>query len=109
MVKARANLHRLGGAVNGPHWAKFWLSVLGVMEWEAVNPTPPELWYVQLREISSDLSFLGLIVGLEAFSGLGTNRPLAMVDTHPSSVFTNVIYSIQAFFISLEFTDPTAT
>ena len=44
MVKARGKLHELGGAVNGPHWAKFWLSVLGVMEWEIVNPVPPELW-----------------------------------------------------------------
>ena len=44
MVKARAKLHKLGGAYYGPHWAKFWLSVLGVMEWEAVNPIPPELW-----------------------------------------------------------------
>ena len=45
MIKARALIHELGGATNGPHWAKFWLSVLGVMEWEAVNPIPPELWY----------------------------------------------------------------
>lgn len=44
MIKARAKLHELGGAIYGPHWAKFWLSVLGVMEWEAVNPVPPELW-----------------------------------------------------------------
>ena len=44
MIKARGKLHELGGAANGPHWAKFWLSVLGVMEWEAVNPLPPELW-----------------------------------------------------------------
>ena len=44
MVKARGMLHGLGGAIHGPHWAKFWLSVLGVMEWEAVNPVPPELW-----------------------------------------------------------------
>ncbi|KAI4195626.1 MAG: hypothetical protein LQ350_007097 [Teloschistes chrysophthalmus] len=44
MVKARNKLHELGGAVNGPHWAKFWLSVLGCMEWDAVNPVPPELW-----------------------------------------------------------------
>ena len=48
MVKARNTLHKLGGATNGPHWAKFWLSVLGVMEWSAVNPVPPELWYVQI-------------------------------------------------------------
>lgn len=46
VVKARGKLHQLGGAVNGPHWAKFWLSVLGVMKWEAVNPVPPEVWYV---------------------------------------------------------------
>ncbi|KAL8949507.1 MAG: hypothetical protein Q9222_004384 [Ikaeria aurantiellina] len=44
MIKARGMLHKLGGAVNGPHWAKFWLSVLGCMEWDAVNPVPPELW-----------------------------------------------------------------
>lgn len=47
MVKARGLLHEMGGAVNGPHWAKFWLSVLNVCEWDAVNPVPPELWYVQ--------------------------------------------------------------
>ena len=47
MVKARGKLHQLGGATQGPHWAKFWLCVLGVCEWEALNPVPPELWYVQ--------------------------------------------------------------
>jgi lanosterol synthase len=44
MRKARSYLYELGGAINGPHWAKFWLSVLGVMEWDVVNPVPPELW-----------------------------------------------------------------
>ena len=44
MQKARGCLHSLGGAVNGPHWAKFWLSVLGVTNWDIVNPVPPELW-----------------------------------------------------------------
>lgn len=44
MVKARGMLHKLGGAVNGPHWAKFWMSTLGVAEWDIVNPVPPELW-----------------------------------------------------------------
>ncbi|KAF2090887.1 oxidosqualene:lanosterol cyclase-like protein [Saccharata proteae CBS 121410] len=44
MIKARGLLHQMGGAVNGPHWGKFWLSVLGVMEWDIVNPVPPELW-----------------------------------------------------------------
>jgi len=46
LIKARETLWKLGGAVNGPHWAKFWLSVLGVLKWEIVNPVPPELWYV---------------------------------------------------------------
>ena len=44
MTKARSLLHKMGGATNGPHWAKFWLSLLGVYEWEGVNPVPPELW-----------------------------------------------------------------
>ncbi len=44
MTKARGTLHRLGGVTHGPHWAKFWLSVLGVCKWEIVNPVPPELW-----------------------------------------------------------------
>jgi hypothetical protein len=33
-----------GGAVMNPHWGKFWLAALGVMDWDAVNPVPPELW-----------------------------------------------------------------
>ncbi|KAK4093729.1 hypothetical protein Purlil1_2063 [Purpureocillium lilacinum] len=44
MVKARGTLHKLGGAVNSPHWAKFWLAVLGVVDWDIVNPVPPEIW-----------------------------------------------------------------
>ena len=44
MVKARATLHKLGGAVNAPHWAKFWLAILGVTKWDIVNPVPPEIW-----------------------------------------------------------------
>jgi lanosterol synthase len=44
MRKARETLWKLGGALNGPHWTKFWLSVLGVLDWDVVNPVPPELW-----------------------------------------------------------------
>lgn len=44
MVIGRQCLHSLGGATNGPHWMKFWLAVLGVVDWEIVNPVPPELW-----------------------------------------------------------------
>lgn len=44
MVKARGVLHGYGGAVNAPHWAKFWLAILGVCHWDIVNPVPPETW-----------------------------------------------------------------
>lgn len=44
MVKARATLHKLGGGTHGPHWAKFYMAVLGICEWDMVNPVPPELW-----------------------------------------------------------------
>ncbi|KIK73942.1 hypothetical protein PAXRUDRAFT_836113, partial [Paxillus rubicundulus Ve08.2h10] len=43
-VKARATLHKLGGATGAPGWGKFWLAVLNVYEWEGVNPIPPEIW-----------------------------------------------------------------
>ncbi|KAF9786352.1 lanosterol synthase [Thelephora terrestris] len=43
-VKARGCLHGLGSALAAPAWGKFWLSVLGVYEWEGNNPVPPELW-----------------------------------------------------------------
>jgi lanosterol synthase len=44
MVKARGTLHKLGGATGAPAWGKFWLSILGVYEWEGNNCTLPELW-----------------------------------------------------------------
>ncbi|RYP11868.1 hypothetical protein DL767_011271 [Monosporascus sp. MG133] len=44
MVKARGTLHKLGGATHGPHWTKFWLSLLGICKWDIVNPVPPEVW-----------------------------------------------------------------
>lgn len=43
-LKAKKTLHRLGGAINNPHWGKAWLSILSLYEWEGVNPAPPELW-----------------------------------------------------------------
>nr|QEV81988.1 oxidosqualene cyclase [Scutellaria barbata] len=33
-----------GGAVCIPSWGKFWLTVLGVYEWDGCNPMPPEFW-----------------------------------------------------------------
>lgn len=43
-TKARKHIHELGGAIGVPHWGKFWLSALGIYEWEGINPIPPELW-----------------------------------------------------------------
>ncbi|CUM62647.1 uncharacterized protein PRCAT00000201001 [Priceomyces carsonii] len=43
-IKARKQLHRLGGALGNPHWGKVWLSILNLYEWEGVNPAPPEMW-----------------------------------------------------------------
>ncbi|KAJ2006111.1 hypothetical protein GGI02_001215 [Coemansia sp. RSA 2322] len=42
MIRARNTLHRLGSARAIPSWGKFWLSALGVHEWEGMNPLPPE-------------------------------------------------------------------
>lgn len=71
MRKARNCLYDLGGAVNGPHWAKFWLSILGVMQWDIVNPVPPELWllpdwvpispwrwWIHMRQVFLPMSYL---------------------------------------------------
>ncbi|KAI0319638.1 terpene synthase [Amylostereum chailletii] len=43
-VRARATMHKLGGATCVPSWGKFWLSILGVYDWDGNNPIPPELW-----------------------------------------------------------------
>ncbi|KAI0123345.1 terpenoid cyclases/protein prenyltransferase alpha-alpha toroid [Xylariales sp. AK1849] len=71
MVKARGTLHKLGGASHGPHWAKFWLSVLGVCKWDIVNPVPPEIWllpdwvpiapwrwWIHIRQVFLSMSYI---------------------------------------------------
>jgi lanosterol synthase len=71
MVKARGTLHKMGGARNSPHWAKFWLSVLGVCQWDIVNPVPPEFWllpdwvpfapwrwWIHMRQVFLSMSFI---------------------------------------------------
>ncbi|KAK5116194.1 hypothetical protein LTR62_008520 [Meristemomyces frigidus] len=71
MRKARGCLFAMGGALNGPHWAKFWLSLLGVMDWGVVNPVPPELWllpdwtpispwrwWIHMRQVFLPMGFL---------------------------------------------------
>ncbi|KAA8535876.1 hypothetical protein F0562_030879 [Nyssa sinensis] len=44
MARARKWILDHGGAVGIPSWGKFWLSVLGVYEWDGCNPMPPEFW-----------------------------------------------------------------
>jgi lanosterol synthase len=71
LVKARETLWKMGGATNGPHWAKFWLAVLGVVDWDIVNPVPPELWllpdwvpiapwrwWIHMRQVFLPMSFV---------------------------------------------------
>ncbi|KAJ1554505.1 Lanosterol synthase (Oxidosqualene--lanosterol cyclase), partial [Cladochytrium tenue] len=58
-VKARATLHKLGGAVAAPAWGKFWLSVLNVYDWRGNNPIPPELWlWVHTRVVYMSMGYL---------------------------------------------------
>lgn len=33
-----------GGLVAIPSWGKFWVTVLGLYEWDGCNPLPPEFW-----------------------------------------------------------------
>ncbi|KAE9464228.1 hypothetical protein C3L33_03879, partial [Rhododendron williamsianum] len=40
-----------GGAVGIPSWGKFWLTVLGVYEWEGCNPMPPEFWLLPKQNV----------------------------------------------------------
>ena len=35
-----------GGALYAPSWAKFWLAVLGVYNWDGINSIPAEMWYL---------------------------------------------------------------
>jgi squalene cyclase len=37
-------IHEQGGATYITSWGKFWLSVLGVYEWQGQNPLNPEMW-----------------------------------------------------------------
>jgi squalene cyclase len=44
LERGRRFLHENGGALYTASWAKFYLCVLGVMEWEGHNSIPPEMW-----------------------------------------------------------------
>ena len=43
-VEGRRFIQENGGATYTSSWAKLWLCVLGVMEWEGHNSVPVELW-----------------------------------------------------------------
>jgi cycloartenol synthase len=43
-IAARAWIEKNGGAGGIPGWGKFWLSVLGVYDWDGVDPLTPEFW-----------------------------------------------------------------
>ncbi|XP_022642738.1 beta-amyrin synthase-like isoform X3 [Vigna radiata var. radiata] len=43
-VKARKWIHDHGSITLMPSWGKFWLSVLGIVDWSGCNPLPPEFW-----------------------------------------------------------------
>mmetsp|Transcript_16150 Transcript_16150/g.21370 ORF Transcript_16150/g.21370 Transcript_16150/m.21370 type:complete len:826 (+) Transcript_16150:32-2509(+) len=42
--RAREFIHEHGGALYTPSWGKFWLAILGAMEWDCINSVPPEMW-----------------------------------------------------------------
>jgi squalene/oxidosqualene cyclase-like protein len=43
-IAGRAFIQKQGGAVMTASWAKFYLCLLGVMDWKGHNSVPPELW-----------------------------------------------------------------
>eukprot|EP00814_Leptocylindrus_danicus_P003855 CAMPEP_0116009816 /NCGR_PEP_ID=MMETSP0321-20121206/3647_1 /TAXON_ID=163516 /ORGANISM="Leptocylindrus danicus var. danicus, Strain B650" /LENGTH=480 /DNA_ID=CAMNT_0003478829 /DNA_START=35 /DNA_END=1473 /DNA_ORIENTATION=+ len=43
-TKAQTFILNEGGAVYTSSWSKFWLCLLGCMEWEGHNSVPPEMW-----------------------------------------------------------------
>jgi len=43
-IKAREFILTNGGALYTASWGKFWLAILGVMEWDCINSVPPEMW-----------------------------------------------------------------
>eukprot|EP00981_Chlorochromonas_danica_P002874 scaffold572_cov163-Ochromonas_danica.AAC.4 len=44
MIKAREFIHNHGGALYAPSWAKFWMAVIGVFDWDGINSIPVEMW-----------------------------------------------------------------
>ncbi|KAF5022632.1 hypothetical protein F66182_5308 [Fusarium sp. NRRL 66182] len=71
LVRARSFLQQNGGATHSTIWGKFWLAILGVVDWDIVSPIPAELWllpdwvpfapwrfYAEMRLASLPMSYL---------------------------------------------------
>lgn len=43
-IEARVWIAKHGGAGGVPGWGKFWLAVLGVYDWDGLDPLTPEFW-----------------------------------------------------------------
>ena len=44
MVNGLKFIHKHGGVLYAPSWAKFWLACIGVYDWWGINPIPAEMW-----------------------------------------------------------------
>ena len=44
MLRGKAFIRNQGGVTMTSSWAKFWLCILGCMEWEGHDSVPPEMW-----------------------------------------------------------------
>lgn len=44
LARAGAFIAAEGGVVAVPSWGKFWLALLGLYDWDGVNPVLPEVW-----------------------------------------------------------------
>lgn len=44
MENAREFMHKHGGGLYAPSWAKFWMAVIGVYDWKGINSIPVEMW-----------------------------------------------------------------
>ena len=42
--KGRSFIQNEGGAIMTSSWAKFWLCLVGCMDWKGFNSVPPEMW-----------------------------------------------------------------
>jgi hypothetical protein len=46
MLHAHEFMMTHGGALYAPSWAKFWLAVLGLYDWDGINSIPAEMWFL---------------------------------------------------------------